>query len=77
MNNLLSQLQQLKTKPVITTFLSFVLSKVCTVVFGYLSVVCLKWSPQTEHYLRALALPVWAILLLYIGMCKFPAHKPQ
>ncbi|XP_016893659.2 transmembrane protein 245 isoform X2 [Cynoglossus semilaevis] len=39
---------------------------VCTVVFGYLSVVCLKWSPQTEHYLRALALPVWAILLLYI-----------
>ncbi|XP_068591412.1 transmembrane protein 245 isoform X2 [Cebidichthys violaceus] len=39
---------------------------VCTVVFGYLLVVCFKWSPHTEHYLRALALPVWAILLFYI-----------
>ncbi|KAM6936671.1 transmembrane protein 245 [Lycodopsis pacificus] len=39
---------------------------VCTVVFGYLLVVCFKWSPHTEHYLRALALPVWAIFLFYI-----------
>ncbi|XP_054478203.1 transmembrane protein 245 isoform X2 [Anoplopoma fimbria] len=39
---------------------------VCTVVFGYLLVVCFKWSPKTEHYLRALALPVWAILLFYV-----------
>ncbi|XP_075965225.1 transmembrane protein 245 [Anarhichas minor] len=39
---------------------------VCTVVFGYLLVVCFKWSPHTEHYLRALALPVWAISLFYI-----------
>uniref|UniRef100_A0A3P9Q1D7 Transmembrane protein 245 n=1 Tax=Poecilia reticulata TaxID=8081 RepID=A0A3P9Q1D7_POERE len=39
---------------------------VCSVVFGYLLAVCLKWSPQTECYLRALALPVWAILLFYI-----------
>ncbi|KAL7393028.1 hypothetical protein ABVT39_005537 [Epinephelus coioides] len=39
---------------------------VCTVVFGYLLAVCFKWSPHTEHYLRALALPVWAILLFYI-----------
>ncbi|XP_031709099.1 transmembrane protein 245 isoform X2 [Anarrhichthys ocellatus] len=39
---------------------------VCTVVFGYLLVVCFKWSPRTEHYLRALALPVWAISLFYI-----------
>ncbi|XP_032414910.1 transmembrane protein 245 isoform X1 [Xiphophorus hellerii] len=39
---------------------------VCSVVFGYLLVVSLKWSPQTECYLRALALPVWAVLLFYI-----------
>lgn len=43
--------------------------QVCTVVFGFLLVVCFKWSPQTEGYLRALALPVWAVLLLYIGEC--------
>ncbi|XP_072250443.1 transmembrane protein 245 isoform X2 [Leuresthes tenuis] len=39
---------------------------VCTVVFGYLLAVCLKWSPQTERYLRVLALPVWGVLLFYI-----------
>ncbi|XP_034409822.1 transmembrane protein 245 isoform X1 [Cyclopterus lumpus] len=39
---------------------------VCTVVFGYLLVVCFKWRPHTEHYLRALALPIWAIWLFYI-----------
>uniref|UniRef100_A0AAX7T967 Transmembrane protein 245 n=1 Tax=Astatotilapia calliptera TaxID=8154 RepID=A0AAX7T967_ASTCA len=37
-----------------------------TVVFGYLLAVCFKWSPQTERYLRTLALPVWAVLLFYI-----------
>ncbi|XP_034030800.1 transmembrane protein 245 isoform X2 [Thalassophryne amazonica] len=39
---------------------------VCTVVVGYLLVVCFKWSPHTERYLRSLALPVWASLLFYI-----------
>ncbi|XP_041843785.1 transmembrane protein 245 isoform X2 [Melanotaenia boesemani] len=39
---------------------------VCTAVFGYLLAVCLKWSPQTERYLRVLALPVWAVLLFYM-----------
>uniref|UniRef100_A0A8D3BAQ0 Transmembrane protein 245 n=2 Tax=Scophthalmus maximus TaxID=52904 RepID=A0A8D3BAQ0_SCOMX len=39
---------------------------VCPVVLGYLSTVCFKWSPQTERYLRVLALPVWAVLLFYI-----------
>ncbi|KAL3060270.1 hypothetical protein OYC64_014769 [Pagothenia borchgrevinki] len=38
---------------------------VCPVVFGYFLAVCLKWSPNTEHYLRAVALPVWAVLLFY------------
>lgn len=38
-------------------------------VVGYLMAVCFKWSPHTERYLRALALPVWAILLFYIGEC--------
>uniref|UniRef100_A0A8D3BJU5 Transmembrane protein 245 n=1 Tax=Scophthalmus maximus TaxID=52904 RepID=A0A8D3BJU5_SCOMX len=45
---------------------TFVSSKVCPVVLGYLSTVCFKWSPQTERYLRVLALPVWAVLLFYI-----------
>ncbi|KAE8288763.1 Transmembrane protein 245 [Larimichthys crocea] len=39
---------------------------VCTVVFGYLLAVCFKWGPSTERYLRALALPVWTVLLFYI-----------
>ncbi|KAM4568917.1 transmembrane protein 245 isoform 1-T1 [Fundulus diaphanus] len=39
---------------------------VCSVVVGYLLAVCFKWSPQTERYLRAIALPVWAVLLFYI-----------
>ncbi|KAM3614485.1 uncharacterized protein V6R79_015122 [Siganus canaliculatus] len=39
---------------------------VCTVVFGYLLMVCFKWSPNTVGYLRNMALPVWAILLFYI-----------
>lgn len=31
--------------------------------------VCFKWSPQTEGHLKALALPVWSVLLFYIGKC--------
>ncbi|KAG8010094.1 hypothetical protein GBF38_014264 [Nibea albiflora] len=42
-------------------------TEVCTVVFGYLLAVCFKWGPSTECYLRALALPVWTVLLFYIG----------
>uniref|UniRef100_A0A3B5BDD5 Transmembrane protein 245 n=1 Tax=Stegastes partitus TaxID=144197 RepID=A0A3B5BDD5_9TELE len=41
---------------------------VCTVVFGYLLAVCFKWSPHTQRYLRALALPVWAALLFFISL---------
>ncbi|KAE8277083.1 Transmembrane protein 245 [Larimichthys crocea] len=41
-------------------------TEVCTVVFGYLLAVCFKWGPSTERYLRALALPVWTVLLFYI-----------
>ncbi|KAM9723331.1 transmembrane protein 245 isoform 2-T2 [Menidia menidia] len=37
-----------------------------TIVFGYLLAVCVKWSPQTERYLRVLALPVWGVLVFYI-----------
>lgn len=47
-------------------FLS-VFEQVCSVVFGYLLMVCFKWSPHTENYLKAMALPVWAVLLFYIG----------
>uniref|UniRef100_A0A3Q3EAE6 Transmembrane protein 245 n=1 Tax=Labrus bergylta TaxID=56723 RepID=A0A3Q3EAE6_9LABR len=49
---------------------------VCTLVFGYLLAVCFKWGPHTEHYLRALAVPVWSVLLFYIvsltGSWKVP-----
>lgn len=38
-------------------------------MFGYVLMVCFKWSPQTEGHLKALALPVWAILLFYLGEC--------
>lgn len=54
--------------------LCFISSQVGTVVFGYLLAVCFKWSPQTEQYLRTLALPVWAVLLFYIGEC---GQRPQ
>uniref|UniRef100_A0A1A7XH25 Transmembrane protein 245 n=1 Tax=Iconisemion striatum TaxID=60296 RepID=A0A1A7XH25_9TELE len=39
---------------------------VSSVVVGYLLAVCLKWSPQTERYLKALALPVWTSLLFFV-----------
>ncbi|XP_054636653.1 transmembrane protein 245 isoform X2 [Dunckerocampus dactyliophorus] len=49
---------------------------VCTVVVGYLLAVGFKWSPYTEGYLRAAALPVWTTLLFYIvsltGSWKVP-----
>ncbi|XP_045894497.1 transmembrane protein 245 isoform X2 [Micropterus dolomieu] len=47
-------------------FWSVIGMQVFTLVFGYLLAVCLKWNPHTERYLRALALPVWAVLLFYI-----------
>ncbi|KAG7282203.1 hypothetical protein CRUP_034950 [Coryphaenoides rupestris] len=40
---------------------------VCTVVGGYMLAVAFKWSPSTEHHLRALSVPVWAVLLFYLG----------
>lgn len=48
--------------------------QVCSVVFGYLLAVCFKWSPQTEQYLKTIALPVWAALLFFVGMCGGPAE---
>lgn len=49
--------------------LLLVSSQVCTLVVGYLLLVCFRWGPHTEHYLRAVALPVWAIFLFYVGEC--------
>ncbi|XP_068615165.1 transmembrane protein 245 [Brachionichthys hirsutus] len=49
---------------------------VCTVVFGYFLVVCFKWGPHSEHYLRGVALPVWTILLLYIVSLTGPWRVP-
>uniref|UniRef100_A0A3P9M895 Transmembrane protein 245 n=1 Tax=Oryzias latipes TaxID=8090 RepID=A0A3P9M895_ORYLA len=39
---------------------------VCSVVFGYLLAVCFKWSPQTERYLKTIAVPVWVALLFFV-----------
>uniref|UniRef100_A0A8C7XM83 Transmembrane protein 245 n=1 Tax=Oryzias sinensis TaxID=183150 RepID=A0A8C7XM83_9TELE len=39
---------------------------VCSVVFGYLLAVCFKWSPQTERYLKTIAVPVWVSLLFFV-----------
>jgi len=37
------------------------------VVGGYVLAVAFKWSPSTQHHLRALSVPVWAVLLFYLG----------
>uniref|UniRef100_A0A3P8VG02 Transmembrane protein 245 n=1 Tax=Cynoglossus semilaevis TaxID=244447 RepID=A0A3P8VG02_CYNSE len=39
---------------------------VSSVVLGYMFAVCFKWTPQTQRYLKTLALPVWTILLFYL-----------
>ena len=43
------------------------LPQVCTVVVGYILAVVFLWSPSTQRSLRTLSVPVWAILLLFLG----------
>uniref|UniRef100_A0A3P8XTZ5 Transmembrane protein 245 n=1 Tax=Esox lucius TaxID=8010 RepID=A0A3P8XTZ5_ESOLU len=38
-----------------------------TVVLGYVVVVACRWSPNTQGYLRTMSVPVWTILLFYMG----------
>lgn len=34
---------------------------------GYVLAVVFKWTPGMEGYLRAMSVPIWTVLIFYLG----------
>lgn len=48
------------------------MSQVGTLVIGYVLAVIFKWTPGMEGYLRAMSVPVWTVLIFYLGEIQTP-----
>lgn len=54
---------------------SVCLFQVGTLVVGYVLAVVFKWTPGMEGYLRAMSVPIWAILIFYLGKSGTIWHR--
>lgn len=49
------------------SFLFSVSFQVGTLVVGYALAVAFKWTPGMEGYLRTMSVPIWVVLIFYLG----------